>query len=66
MNKEDVKNYILKYKNQYSKEDINSQLKNFGVTEEQLNYIYSEINNESKLENHQDFKKTNKGLIGFF
>lgn len=43
MDKQSIKDYILKYKENYSFEQIKMQLKNGGATEEEINSVYQEV-----------------------
>lgn len=53
MEKSEIKDYILEYSNKYQKEQIVLALKNAGVSDFEINEIYSEIENSlnSNLEN---------------
>ena len=43
MDKYQIKDYIEKYKNQYSRESITSQLKNSGASQEDINSVFNQI-----------------------
>lgn len=58
-----IKEYILKYRDSYSKEQIVSQLKNSGLDDKEINRIYSSLNNES---NNQNKIKKGKVKLGLF
>lgn len=62
MEENQIKEYILKYKDSYSKEQIVTQLKSSGVAEKEINRIFLNLNNKNQTKN----KKKGKAKLGFF
>lgn len=53
MNKEEIKNYIQEYKDSYSKAQITTELTKKGVSEAEINEIYSTFNDSTAKPNEQ-------------
>jgi hypothetical protein len=51
MEKNEIKKYILKYKDSYSKDQIVSQLKNSGTSDNEIDMVYSNLDDKNSNTN---------------
>jgi hypothetical protein len=65
MDENQIKEYIIKYKNSYTKEQINSQLLKSGATEQEIKNIEFKMNNKPNTQIEKT-KGEDKSKLGFF
>ena len=64
MNESSIRDYILKYRDSFSKEQIISQLKKSGARDEEINKVYSSLGSRSNNGTNNKNRKMKSSLIG--